>query len=378
MTSSSPLRSTLRALRTDRGLSQAELASRVGLSRQALLAIEAGRSIPGTDVALRLAAALSVRVDELFRLDEPPAELRATRAAGSAPASGEVERVTLAEIDGRWIAHPIRPTGRDALSRAADGLARRGRGLVRVAPLGALEVARARLVVMGCAPALGLLAARLSARRPSVELTWLQGGSTAAIEALGRGEIHVAGLHLLDEPSGRYNEPVLRRRLPGSDLLLVNLASWEEGILVAKDNPLRIRGAADLLRPKVRFVAREPGAGAHGLLARALRAAGLKDGRLGKQCRIATGHFEVAEAISLGAADAGIAIRSAAQAYDLGFLPLAQERFDLAIPRALAADPRIERLVDTLGSHAFRRELDAAGGYLTQETGQQVGATKGR
>jgi molybdate-binding protein len=88
--------------------------------------------------------------------------------------------------------------------------------------------------------------------------------------------------------------------------------------------------------------------------------------------------MEVAQAIAMGAADAGIAIRSAAAAYGLGFIPLAVERFDLVIPRAMATDPRVERLVDTLGSTTFRRELDTVGGYITRESGHQVGETRSR
>jgi molybdate-binding protein len=88
--------------------------------------------------------------------------------------------------------------------------------------------------------------------------------------------------------------------------------------------------------------------------------------------------MEVAQAIAMGVADAGIAIRGAALAFGLGFIPLAVERFDLVIPRTLATDPRIERLVDTLGSLAFRRELDTVGGYITGESGRQVGEIRSR
>jgi molybdate-binding protein len=88
--------------------------------------------------------------------------------------------------------------------------------------------------------------------------------------------------------------------------------------------------------------------------------------------------MEVAQAIAMGAADAGIAIRGAAAAFGLGFVPLAVERFDLVIPRVLATDPRVERLVDALGSTTFRRELDTVGGYITHESGQQVGETRAR
>ncbi|MGC4115972.1 MAG: substrate-binding domain-containing protein [Myxococcales bacterium] len=374
---------SLREFRLARKLSQAELAGRVSLSRQALIAIESGAAVPGTDVALRLAQALGVRVETLFHFEGATPEVEARLAGAAADLDlppGGSSRVVLAEIDGRWVAHPLSSRGPDGPLMPADGLAhlarqrRRGK-TVRVEALSDLELARKQLVVMGCAPALGLLAARLRGEPSGVRLSWVQGPSTAALDALARGEIHVAGIHLLDEATGRYNVPLVRRRFPDRRMLLVNLATWEQGIVVAAGNPLKLRTAADLLRPKVRFVARESGAGAHRLLERALRGQHLRADRLRPAGPTASGHLEVAQRIALGAADAGIAIRGAALAFGLDFIPLAEERFDLVFPRELATDPRIERLVDTLGSQSFRRELDCVGGYSTVDSGHPVGDT---
>jgi molybdate-binding protein len=117
----------------------------------------------------------------------------------------------------------------------------------------------------------------------------------------------------------------------------------------------------------VRLVRREAGASATKLLEQRLEGS-----KLPKTGPVARGHLEVAEAVWLGAADVGVAIRSAAVAYDLDFLPLSAERFDLVIPRVLKADVRVERLIDELASGSFRRELDAVGGYETRESGRLV------
>jgi molybdate-binding protein len=101
-------------------------------------------------------------------------------------------------------------------------------------------------------------------------------------------------------------------------------------------------------------------------LSRALKG---EAGRLREPAVIARGHLEVAEAIAEGRADTGVAIRSAALAWGLDFVPLASERFDLVVPRALSKDVRVERLVDALGSRAFRRELDEVGGYEATQSG---------
>ena len=84
---------------------------------------------------------------------------------------------------------------------------------------------------------------------------------------------------------------------------------------------------------------------------------------------VARGHLEVAQAVAQGVADAGIAIRAAALAWGLDFVPLSAERFDLVFPESLVGDERVERLVDELGSASFRREVDSIGGYETAEAG---------
>jgi len=375
---------SLRRLRLARELSQLELANKVGISRQSLCALESGRVVPGTDVALRLAQVLNCRLESLFYLNLPPAPLVATIAGAPAVSESAHSRVSLADINGRWVAHPIDPRRTDSLSQAADGLVLpatqrvRRKRTVQVEPLGDLELARRRLVIMGCAPALGMLAARLGREPAGIQISWVQGSSMAALNALERSEVHVAGLHLCDEATREFNVPFVRRALPGRGMLFVNFASWEQGIVVGAGNPFGIRGAEDLANPKIRLVQRESGAGAHKLLEQALRAKKVSSGILRRSGGVALGHMEVAQAIAMGVADAGIAIRGAALAFGLGFIPLAVERFDLVIPRDLATDPRIERLVDTLGSTTFRRELDIVGGYITQESGQQVGETRSR
>ena len=340
--------------------------------------------VPGTDVALRLAYVLGCRIESLFCLNVQPEPLDATMAEGLRALESTSPRVSLAEIDGRLIAHPIDPRRSEFLSQAADGLVvpwprrRASPRTVRVEPLGDIKAVRRRLVVMGCAPALGMLAARLGQEPAGIHISWIQGSSMAALEALARGEVHVAGLHLCDEATKEFNIPFARRALPGRAMLFVNFASWEQGIIVRPGNPLRIRGVEDLIHRKIRLIQREPGAGANKLLEQALRSKKVPPSSVRSSGGVALGHMEVAQAIAMGAADAGIAIRSAAAAFGLGFIPLAVERFDLVIPRALAIDPRVERLVDTLGGRTFRRELDTVGGYITQESGQQVGEIRAR
>src|ERR1700689_176849 len=72
----------LGALRQKRGISAAQLARTVSVTRQTIYAMEAGSYIPNTAVALRLARALETTVEELFALPQEtsPAEVRTEQA----------------------------------------------------------------------------------------------------------------------------------------------------------------------------------------------------------------------------------------------------------------------------------------------------------
>ncbi|MFT3841937.1 MAG: substrate-binding domain-containing protein [Myxococcaceae bacterium] len=342
-------------------MSQQALAAAVGISRQALSALESGRSIPGTDVALELSRVLGRPVDRLFTSPPAPRLMIAT-------ACGDVTRgarVLLAKGSRGWLARPLESKSAESL-QPADAVVTRQLDArqVEVELLREPAAAAERLVVMGCAPALGLLSSRLASSAQPVDLAWVNGTSTAALEALEAREVQLAGIHLRDARTGRFNLPAVERRFARKKMMVVTFAAWEQGLVVAPGNPLKLRAVSDLARVRVRLVGREPGAGATKLLAQLAPKLQLEP------VMIARGHLEVAQAVAQGAADVGIAIGGAALAYGLDFVPLVAERFDLVFHQPLSADRRIERLIDELSSPSFRRELDALGGYDAQHSGE--------
>jgi molybdate-binding protein len=225
---------------------------------------------------------------------------------------------------------------------------------------------RENVLILGCAPGLGLLADRLNSRLGPGRFVWLSRSSTESLEALAKRHTHLAGVHLVD---GKITD--VRRVLRGNPAVLITLARWEVGLLVPPGNPKRIRSVADLGRRGVTLALREPGSGARRLLDRELRAAGIAAAAVVSPASQACGHLEVAQAIALGAADTGIASRDAALASGLDFVPLAEERYDLVVPRHLLEDPRVQRLFDVMASGGFRREL-AALGYDVRSCGERV------
>lgn len=343
-------------------MSQQALAAAVGISRQALSALESGRSIPGTDVALELSRVLGRPVERLFTAPPAPRLLIAT-ACGAAVARGT--RVLLSKTSRGWLARALESKSPESL-QPADAVVTRSLDTrqVEVELLREPSAAAERLVVMGCAPALGLLSSRLASSAQPVDLAWVNGTSTEALEALEQREVQLAGIHLRDARTGRFNLPAVERRFARKKMMVVTFAAWEQGLVVARGNPLKLRSPSDLGRGRMRLVGREAGAGATKLLAQLAPKLQLEP------VMIARGHLEVAQAVAQGAADVGIAIGGAALAYGLDFVPLVAERFDLVFHQPLAADKRIERLIDELSSPTFRRELDALGGYDAQHSGE--------
>jgi putative molybdopterin biosynthesis protein len=368
------LRPALRERRLDRGWTQERLGREAGITRQSYAAIEAGRSVPSTEVALRLARALGATVEELFPLpDESPLPLRA-RDPGlphPVPFGQGGSRVRLARVSGRLTAFPLLPGGIHA-EVPADGVTvdpgeggELGPGEVLVEPLpGPRADGRPPpdLVVAGCDPAFGLVAEHLR-RREGVEVLWLPAGSRAALEALARGVVHVAGVHLQDPGSGAYNEPWIRRLVP-FPVARIGFAEWEQALLAALGNPLGLGSVGDLVRPRLRLVNREPGSGSRALLERCLREAGVPpEGVAGFGETAARGHAEVAAAISAGTADAGVAIRAVAGALGLHAIPLTREPYELVVPEALMDARPVEALVRALRTPTLRRQVEAMGGY---------------
>jgi putative molybdopterin biosynthesis protein len=325
---------------------------------------------------------LGRRVDDLFRLVDELPTVRADLLDTGGPPGDETIRVQVADVGGRLIARPLTGSAGAVLTLPrANGIVRpRGLKPGAVSAAGtpsevALFTDPARLdqtvVAVGCDPATSLLAEHLRRRHPGTELAWQGGNSLEALEAVARGEAHLAGSHLLDPQTGQYNVPFARRLL-GADVRLVTFAVWEQGLMLAPGNPRGIAGAGDLARPGVRIANREPGSGARALLDARLAGAGIRAEQVAGYTAVVRSHLAAAEAVAAGLADAAIGVRAAALALGLGFLPLARERYDLAIPARFFEHPPVQALLETLTSPLFRLEVEALGGYDVSLMGAPV------
>lgn len=195
-------------------------------------------------------------------------------------------------------------------------------------------------------------------------------GSLGGLIALAEGKADLAGSHLWDEETDTYNEPFVRRLLPGRSVALLTLAHRRLGLIVAPGNPLKIAGLADLARPGVHFVNRQRGAGTRVWLDAQLRRSAIDAEAVAGYDHAVTTHAEVARAVAEGGAGAGLGIEAAAITYGLGFIRLATEPYDLVIPAESWELPAVRAVVTWLGTQEARHAIAGLGGYETEETGR--------
>jgi excisionase family DNA binding protein len=197
-------------------------------------------------------------------------------------------------------------------------------------------------------------------------------GSRAGLARFADGEALVAAMHWRDHASGEYNVPIVRERLPGADVVVIEWARRVQGLLLASGNPLRIRALADLPKRKARLVNRQADAGSHHLLAQLLDEAGIARGDLRFVARPALAETDLAATIREGKADAGVGIEAAARAHGLAFIPLVGERLDLVMRRRDYFEPAVQSLLAFARSADMREHAAALGGYDVSATGRVV------
>jgi molybdate-binding protein/DNA-binding XRE family transcriptional regulator len=366
------VRTAVKATRQRLDMQQQDLAEAIGVSRQTLSLIEAGETVPSTQIALALARELRCRVEDLFSLrsDGQIIDAEFVGEAELGPSDARKKRVSLGWVADRWVARALETDESLALGTPADGIATlsggKGRTRAKVRPLRDVESLQRNLLVAGCDPALGVLGRHLEERFHGPRLHWIEKASRPALEELALKRVHIAGMHLLGQGSAGDNATAVRERFGLESMVLVTLASWEQGFVSRPEQ--KYKSVADMDRKGTRIIAREPGAGAQELLESVYRKAG-RAWKHDTAGAIARGHRAVAQMVAMGMGDVGVATRSAAASFALHFEPLAEARFDLVFPATLAAQAQVQALLDCLSSARFRQDIAGMTGYQTTRTG---------
>jgi len=195
-------------------------------------------------------------------------------------------------------------------------------------------------------------------------------GSMGAVTAIKSGEAVMGAVHLLDEETGTYNVPQLRRFFPDGRAVLVECVQRTQGLMVASGNPMELRDLGDVIRTGARYVNRQRGAGTRILCDWLLKQTGQAPSAVSGYQREELTHTAVAAQIAAGTADAGLGIYSAAKLYGLDFIPVCQEQYDLLVLRSALGTPVVKAFLSVLGSEAFRLRLETLGGYELRHPGR--------
>jgi putative molybdopterin biosynthesis protein len=195
-------------------------------------------------------------------------------------------------------------------------------------------------------------------------------GSMAGLMALKRGECHITPAHLLDEETGAYNIPYIKRMFPKIPVILIKGVGRIQGLMVKKGNPLNINSVNDLTR--CRYINRQRGAGTRLLLDFKLKQAGVSPDQIDGYEREAATHMAAAATVAANSADAALGILSAALALNLDFIPLGNEEYDFVLyPRFLEL-PHIRYFTDILQNRNFHKRLEKLGGYTWDKCGEII------
>lgn len=351
MSNESGLENSVRKWRNSLGWSQEELAARAGISRPGLSAIEIGRLVPSVAASLAIAAALGCRVEDLFRVAS--SDSLSAESLAWAPADAGEFRCREVEIGGVRKLFPLESSPLGVVSH--DGIVMSG----SYRRTGSPDPART-LVMATCDPAANLMADELM-KHSGVKLLCYQRSSRKALEMLGQGLVHVAGLHL-----ARASEPCVNadeaRKLLGPGYTLVRISNWEEGIAFAAG--ARLPASVSKLRNEVRWVGREPGSGARQCLDELLEM------RSPDSMMLAGDHQAVAAAVRNGWAEAGVCLKIVGAESALKFRTIREEAYDICYATSLENDARVKALLQVVKSDSFRRTIGELPGYDSKPMGE--------
>jgi len=310
-----------------------------------------------------------------------------TRKITSPIGEDEFLRVRLGKVGDKIVASPIQRGAGVIMSLVrADGIAKVPRFSEGVEAGTEVNVELVRssdsidktIVAIGSHDVvLDLIASELTKLDPGLRFASTNVGSLGGLVSLSRGEAHVAGCHLLDEDTGEYNIPFVRRHLRTRDVVLVNLVHRIQGLIVPPGNPKAITTLADLGRDDVRYVNRQRGSGTRILLDYKLRELDLGPSTIQGYEREEYTHLAVAAAVAGGRADAGMGVLSAARALGMDFVPLDTERYDLVFLREYYDTELTAPLLQLIRSDHFRTQVSELGGYDVSTMGDAVAEIAG-
>jgi putative molybdopterin biosynthesis protein len=342
--------------------------------------------IPGYPVSTYITFNLFAKklIYHLQGLDVPEPDIiraRLSRQIASSLGQEEFLRVKVGKVGDNVIASPVSRGAGVLMSLVrADGFVRipaMSEGLAAGADV-EVELIRERKEISNTVVCIGshdisldLLANVFKKRHPNYSLSSAHIGSMGGLIALKRGEAHLVGTHLLDEETGEYNVPFIKRLLPDMKVLVMNMVYRRQGFMVVRGNPKNIQNFRDLTKDEVVFINRQRGSGTRLLTDKYLSDNGISPEDVKGYDREEYTHMGVASAVLTGIADAGIGILAAASALGLDFIPVADERYDIVVAKDNVDSGAVSALLDIItDDEEFKSLVEGLGGYDVSSMGR--------
>ena len=296
-----------------------------------------------------------------------------TRRLSSSMGDDEFIKVTLGYIGERYVATPLSRGAAMTLSMSkADGLltipaAKEGfeKGeKVSIELLTSRTLIDKTVLMSGSDDiAIRLLEGEVQSQFPDIRLRNSSVGSVGGLIALADRSAQIAGSHLLDTETGKYNITASKRILSARDFKLVDFVGRTQGLIFRQENASNISGIQSISENNLNFINRQRGSGTRLFVDHLLASQGIDPLEIiGYEVEEYT-HWAIAAAVLSGSADVGVGIYAAAQANALQFIPLGQERFQFVIPSEESDDIRVKAVISVLQSDGLKRSIEELGGY---------------
>ena len=197
-------------------------------------------------------------------------------------------------------------------------------------------------------------------------------GSLGGLLSIDQNLCHMSGTHIFDPETNTYNTSYIKKFINKQEVEVINLVNRIQGIIVAKGNPEKIKNLQDLNNKDLNFVNRQKGSGTRILLDYMLDKEKINPSNITGYENEKNSHLAVSYAIYSGNSNVGLGIMSAAKSYNLDFIPLKEENFDIVIPKNILNEKYVELMLNIINSLEFKKAINNIGGYITKNTGKQI------
>ncbi|WP_297597881.1 molybdopterin biosynthesis protein [uncultured Cetobacterium sp.] len=287
----------------------------------------------------------------------------------------ELVRVTLNYSEGKYIVNPLaRGAGITTSLSKADGILEipkevegiKGGEVVKIKLLKPLKEIKDYLISVGSHDVI------MDLIGDKIKLCSTHTGSFGGVLAIKQKNTHIAPIHILDDESGVYNIPAVKKYFPAEEMVLIKGVKRVQGLMVTKCNPLGIKDISDIISQNLRYVNRQRGSGTRILLDFLLKKESIASETLNGYAREANTHLEVAMAIKSGTSDVGLGIKEAAVIADLDFIPILDEDYDFLVNPKMIDSDKIKEFIAFLKSDYFINKINDLDGYSAINSGEVI------